>query len=290
MISVALSLGLGIGIPFILEVANSTVSRLPQLEGRLGLTGLGMVPNSSKELLEQIFRSPAMGSKVPNFLLECFRVIRSNIILHPGRHGRSQVIMVTSARPSEGKSTNAANIAWAFFSMGDRTLLIDTDLRRGRVHTMLGINNQVGLSSYFAAKAKVEDIIQKTDNPNLDVIPRGPFVPGASEYLCREVFERLITEFRGKYDRIIFDAPPVLGLSETVATQRVADGVVLIVRAESTQMIDVDTTVEQLRCADTEFFGFVLNRLDLSKPSNHYFYYYSSPYYYHNFDDERIEA
>lgn len=285
MISVALSLGLGIGIPFLLEVSNSTVSRLPQLESRLGLTGLGMVPNSSKELLEQIFRSPALGSKVPNFLLECFRVIRSNIILHPGREGRAQVVMVTSARPSEGKSTNAANLAWAFFSMGDRTLLIDTDLRRGRVHTMLGINNELGLSSYFSAKAKVEEVIQRTENPNLDVIPRGPFVPGASEYLCREIFEKLINELRGKYDRIVLDAPPVLGLSETVATQRVADGVVLVVRAENTTMTDVDTTVEQLRRSDTEFFGFVLNRLDLSKPSNHYFYYYSSPYYYSDFDD-----
>lgn len=285
MISVALSLGLGIGIPFLLEVSNSTVSRLPQLESRLGLTGLGMVPNSSKELLEQIFRSPALGSKVPNFLLECFRVIRSNIILHPGREGRAQVVMVTSARPSEGKSTNAANLAWAFFSMGDRTLLIDTDLRRGRVHTMLGINNELGLSSYFSAKAKVEEVIHRTENPNLDVIPRGPFVPGASEYLCREIFEKLINELRGKYDRIVLDAPPVLGLSETVATQRVADGVVLVVRAENTTMTDVDTTVEQLRRSDTEFFGFVLNRLDLSKPSNHYFYYYSSPYYYSDFDD-----
>lgn len=285
MISVALSLGLGIGIPFLLEVSNSAVSRLPQLESRLGLTGLGMVPNSSKELLEQIFRSPALGSKVPNFLLECFRVIRSNIILHPGREGRAQVVMVTSARPSEGKSTNAANLAWAFFSMGDRTLLIDTDLRRGRVHTMLGINNELGLSSYFSAKAKVEEVIQRTENPNLDVIPRGPFVPGASEYLCREIFEKLINELRGKYDRIVLDAPPVLGLSETVATQRVADGVVLVVRAENTTMTDVDTTVEQLRRSDTEFFGFVLNRLDLSKPSNHYFYYYSSPYYYSDFDD-----
>ncbi|MBL9143678.1 MAG: polysaccharide biosynthesis tyrosine autokinase [Verrucomicrobiaceae bacterium] len=290
MISVALSLGLGIGIPFLLEVANSTVSRLPQLESRLGITGLGMVPNSSKELLEQIFRSPALGSKVPNFLLECFRVIRSNIILHPGREGRSQVVMVTSARPSEGKSTNAANLAWAFFSMGDRTLLIDTDLRRGRVHTMLGMNNELGLSSYFSAKAKIEDVIQKTENPNLDVIPRGPFVPGASEYLCREIFEKLINGLRGKYDRIILDAPPVLGLSETVATQRVADGVVLVVRAENTTMTDVDTTVEQLRRSDTEFFGFILNRLDLSKPSNHYFYYYSSPYYYSDFDDGKEGA
>lgn len=284
MISFALSLGLGIGVPFLLEIANSTVSRLPQLESRLGLTGLGMVPNSPRELLEKIFRSPALGSQVPNFLLECFRVIRSNIILHPGRQGQSQVIMVTSARPSEGKSTNAANLAWAFFSMGDKTLLIDTDLRRGRVHSMLGLENEKGLSSYFSKKAGIEDIVRKTENPNLDVITRGPFVPGASEFLCREVFEQMIIELRGRYDRIILDAPPVLGLSETVATQRVADGVVLVVRAESTPMNDVDTTVEQLRRSDTEFFGFVLNRLDLSKPSNHYFYYYSSPYYYSDFE------
>lgn len=171
-----------------------------------------------------------------------------------------------------------------FFSMGDKTLLIDTDLRRGRVHSMLGLENEKGLSSYFSKKAGIEDIVRKTENPNLDVITRGPFVPGASEFLCREVFEQMIIELRGRYDRIILDAPPVLGLSETVATQRVADGVVLVVRAESTPMNDVDTTVEQLRRSDTEFFGFVLNRLDLSKPSNHYFYYYSSPYYYSDFE------
>lgn len=284
LISLALSLGFGVGVPFLLEIVNSTVSRLPQLEGRLGLTGLGMVPSSRKELLEEVFRSPAMGAKVPNFLLECFRVIRSNIILHPGRQGRSQVIMVTSARPSEGKSTNAANIAWAFFSMGEKTLLIDTDLRRGRVHSLLRMGNELGLSSYFGGHATEEQIIQKTENPNLDVITRGPFVPGSSEFLCREVFEKIIDSFRGRYDRIVMDAPPILGLSETVATQRVADGIVLVVRAENTKISDVETAVQQLKRTDSVFFGFVLNRLDLSKPSNHYFYYYASPYYYMDYE------
>lgn len=286
MISLALSMGLGLGIPIILDFINSTINRLPQLEARLGLTGLGMVPNSDKSLLEEVFRSPAMGAKVPNFLLECFRVIRSNIILHPGRGGAAQVIMITSARPSEGKSTNAANIAWSFFSMGEKTLLIDTDLRRGRVHTILKLDNQVGLSTYFGGISSDDEVIQKTANPNLDVITRGPFVPGASEFLCREVFETMIASLRARYDRIILDAPPVLGLSETVALQRLADGVVLIVRAENTKVVDVETTVQQLKRADTVFFGFVLNRLDLSKPSNHYFYYYSSPNYYLEYNDD----
>lgn len=280
MISIALSIGLSLGVPFALDFINSTINRIPQLEDRLGLTGLGMVPNSEKSLLEEVFRSPAMGAKVPNFLLECFRVIRSNIILHPGRGGASQVIMVTSARPSEGKSTNAANIAWSFFSMGERTLLIDTDLRRGRVHSILKLKNETGLSSYFAGNTSESEVIQKTANPNLDVITRGPFVAGSSEFLCREVFERMMASLRERYDRIILDAPPILGLSETVALQRLADGVVLIVRAENTKVVDVDTSVQQLKRADTVFFGFVLNRLDLSKPSNHYFYYYSSPNYY----------
>jgi len=78
----------------------------------------------------------------------------------------------------------------------------------------------------------------------------------------------------------------VLGLSETTSTQRVSDGVVLVVKAESTRVIDVETTVDQLKRAQTKFFGFVLNRLDLSKMANHYYYYYYSPNYYTNYEDE----
>lgn len=286
MIAAALMIALGLGIPIGIEFINSTVSRLPQLESRLNVRGLGMVPRASPKLLEEIFRSPALGAKVPNFLLECFRVIRSNIILHPVMNGKSQVIAITSARPSEGKSTMAANLSWAFFSMGEKTLLVDVDLRRGRIHEILELDNSEGLSNYFSGESSAEDIIQTTNNPNLDVVTRGGFVNGASEYLCRDVFEDLVAEWRQKYDRVILDCPPVLGLSETIATQRVADGVVVVVRAESTKMTEVETCIDQLKRGSAGIFGFVLNRLDLDKPSNHYYYYYSSPYYYANADLE----
>ena len=287
VVSFAMMLALALGVPLAIGYVDTTVTRLPQLEARLELVGLGMIPTSSRRLLDEIFRSPALGSKVPNFLLECFRVIRSNIILHPGRSGRTQVIALTSARPGEGKSTLAANMAWAFFSMGERTLLIDVDLRRGRTHEILNLPNTVGLSNHFAGEVSFESAIQKTVNPNLDVVTRGPFMPGASEFLAREEFSNLVSFARSRYDRIVLDGPPVLGLSETLSLQRVADGVVLVVRAESTPMNDIETCVEQLRRGDALILGFVLNRLDLSKPSNHYYYYYSSPYYYGPFSEEK---
>lgn len=282
----ALALALAIGIPIGLEFTNSTVTQIPVLENRIGLAGLGIVPLSSKELLEEVFRSPALGARVPNYLLECFRVIRSNILLNPAKNGQSQVICITSAKPGEGKSTLAANLAWAFYSMGEKTLLVDTDLRRGRIHGIVGLDNSTGLSTYFANQATASQIVQKTPEKNLEVITRGPFIAGASEFLCREVFENLVQEWREKYDRIVLDGPPVLGLSETTSTQRVADGVVVVVKAESTPTMDVESTVIQLRRAGASFFGFVLNRLDLSKMANHYYYYYYSPNYYTNYDNE----
>jgi len=290
MLSIALALGLGLGVPVGLQFINSTVSRIPQLENRFGMRGLGMVPKASSKMLEDIFRAPAMGSKIPNFLLECFRVIRSNIILHPGSEGKSQVVVITSSRPSEGKSTLAANLSWAFFSMGERTLLIDTDLRRGRAHQILGLENSKGLSTYFKGEATEKEIIQVTGNPNLDVITRGEFMPGASEYLCRQVFADLILNLRGRYDRIVLDSPPVLGLSETIGIQRVADGVVVLVRAEQTKLVDVDNCVDQLKRGGAQLLGFVLNRLDLAKPSNHYYYYYSSPYYYTHYSEDGADS
>lgn len=282
MAALALSLLMGLSVPLLLEFTNTTVLRIPQMESRLGLLGLGIVPLADKSWLEEIHRSPALGAKVPNFLLECFRIIRSNIILNPGREKRSQAVMVSSALPSEGKSTLAANLAWAFYSMGERTLLVDTDLRRGRLHQIVEVDNSLGLASYFAGKATAEQLPVRTKEKNLDVVPRGPFIPGASEFLCREVFEQLMEKWRKEYDRIVLDGPPVLGLSETPSIQRVTDGVMLVVRAENTKMMDVESAVEQLRRAGAAFFGFVLNRLDLSKRANHYYYYYYSPYYYSN--------
>ncbi len=272
-------LALSMGVPTLLMFADSTVNRLEQLETHTGLKGLGVIPLTDSATLEDIFRSPVLESHVPSFLLENFRIVRNN--LSPsGKADGSQVLMITSARPGEGKTSLAANLAWSFHTMGEKTLLVDCDLRRGRVAVVTRSSNLVGMSKLLTGEASSKDAILATERAGLDVIPRGPIISGATELLCQHQFEDLINQWRGQYDRIILDTPPVLGLGETSGIQRVADGVILVVRAHKTRTKDVSDAVEMLHRAGANLFGFVLNAVDLSKMANHYNYYYYSPQYY----------
>jgi capsular exopolysaccharide synthesis family protein len=164
--------------------------------------------------------------------------------------------------------------------MGARTILIDCDLRRGRVHAITNVSNELGMTHLLQGHCALEDCIQKTPLPLLDVIPRGPFTIGNTDLLAQPVFADLIKALRSEYDQIIIDTPPVLGLSETSSLQNQVDGVIFVVRAEVTPRKDVVDAVTILRKAGAHMFGLVLNDLDLAKVSNYYnFYYYSSSYY-----------
>jgi len=224
-------------------------------------------------------------STVPNRLMENFRVIRSAIALNREMALPSQVIVITSARPQEGKTMLASNLAWSFASIHDRTLIMDCDLRRGRLHKLLGLENEVGMSTLFNSTSTLEETIQPTNVPNLFALTRGPIIAGSTEKLCTSDFSDLVEGLRGKFGRIILDAPPVLGLSETCSLQRVVDGVLLVVMAEKTPSREVKTAYELLRKSGARFYGFVLNRLDLNRVANYYSYYYYSSYYYSTFED-----
>ena len=289
IMSLVFGIGLAVGVPFVLERFNDTTSMLVEVEKATGLNAVGIVPMTDRHLLESVVRSPELDKKVPNHLLENFRVIRANIALNPNQTTKSQVIMVTSSRPSEGKTTMSANLGWAFDSVAERTLLIDADTRRGRVHEVIDVPNDRGLSLLLQGRASVEDSVQATPLPHLDVITRGPILAGSSEFLCKPVFDELVKRWRGEYDRIIIDTPPMLGLSEGTSLQRVVDGVLLVVRAESTPKKDIRDAVTMLAKSGAHMFGFVMNRVDLRKLGNYYAYYYYSPRYYDSLepaDDE----
>jgi capsular exopolysaccharide synthesis family protein len=290
MLSLLLGLAGAIGIPTVLNLLDNSASSLSQLEDYIGLKGIGIVPLTDKEFIEEVHRSPAQGSKTPNFLLECFRVIRANIGLDSKFEGMaSHVILVTSARPQEGKTTQSANLAWAYHSMGERVLLVDCDLRRGRQHVLLKLDNSQGMSHMLTGQISPRAAVLSTGQKDFDAIPRGPIIPGSTEMLCQEGFALLVQEWRTRYDRIILDCPPVLGLSESASLQRLADGLVLVVRSEKTSMKDVKDAVTLLRKTGAHFFGFVLNGVDLSKIGNYYQYYYYSAQYYDQFDGEPEE-
>ena len=280
VISLVLGLGMALGAPTILQLFDSSASRLQQIESATDMIGLGIIPIMKRSELENISRSPTLGAQIPNQLLENFRIIRSNIVLHPNADGHTQTIMVTSAKPTEGKTTQAANIAWAFTSIGEKTLLIDADLRRGRIHELTRTNNAAGMTTLLTGAARPDQVIQRSALNNLHVIPRGPVIAGSTEVLSQKFFDDLIAQWALHYDRIIIDTPPVLGLSETTSIQRVTDGIVLVVRAEKTPQKDIADAVEMLKKTGAHFFGFVLNGIDLSKKKNYYqFNYYSADYY-----------
>lgn len=280
-----IGVGAALGVPFLMRQTDSTVNSLEEFAASLGLKGIGLIPKTDEAVLQELNRSPAIGALVPNALLENFRLIRSSILLSPAPSGAEQVIMVTSARPGEGKSTIACNAGWAFASIGEKTLVIDCDLRRGRVANITGVDNDTGLTTTLIGQTKFEDCLRKSSAVNLWVLPRGPIVQGATELLNTPAFASLLEELKKQFTRIILDTPPVLGLSETAFLQNYAAGVLLVVRAQKTPRRDVVEAVETLRKLDAYFYGFVLNDVDFSKRLNSYqYYYYSSSYYDLNWD------
>lgn len=286
-----LGLGLAGGVPYLIRRLNSSVSDLNEFELHLGIPGIGLVPLTDPAVLEAVNRAPTVGATTPNALLENFRLIRSSIIINKSPKGDMQVLMVTSARPGEGKTTVATNIAWAFSSLGDRTLVIDCDLRRGRVHKVAGVVNNPGMTDLLTGDASIEACLQKSTADNLWVIPRGAVVPGTTELLNATVFAEILDKLKGKFDRIILDTPPVLGLSETTFLQSHAEGVVLVVKSASTPRKDVEEAFHALEKVGAHFYGFVLNRVDFTKRANHYYYYYySSSYYDTNWEAEAAET
>jgi succinoglycan biosynthesis transport protein ExoP len=283
-------IGLAAAIPFLIEKVSDRVNTLISLESELRLPGLGVIPVYPKERLENIQRESIGVNDKTDWLMENFRNLRGTISMNRDLTIPSQAIMVSSAKPREGKTTVALNLAWAFASMGDKTLLIDCDLRRGRVHSTLDIPNQTGMTDVLCKQVPWRDAVQTTSNPNLFVITRGAVVPGSTEKMCQPGFEALFAELRKEFPRIIMDSPPVLGLSETTSLQRVVDGLLLVIMAESTARRDVLHAVDQMRKAGARFFGFVLNRLDLSRITNYYHYSYYSPYYYDAMDRREPQA
>lgn len=201
-------------------------------------------------------------------------------MLNRSPKGEAKVVMLTSARPSEGKTTIAANVAWAFSSLGERTLLIDCDLRRGRIHQVANISNERGMTGFLTGRESLDDCLAKSETDNLWVIPRGPVLPGSTELLNTPVFSTALEKLKGEFDRIILDTPPVLGLSETAFLHQHAEGVVLVVRSRRTRRSDVEDAFHALGKLGAHFYGFVLNGVDFSKKANLYQYYYYSANYY----------
>ena len=282
MLAIMAGLGLAVGVPFLIEYLDHTVSNIEQIEATFRMRGLGIIPKigtsetSETTLLDE-------GTGLDRNLIENFRVIRTNLLSVGSLTKIPQVIMVTSAMPKEGKTVVSSNLSISFAHTGARTLVLDTDLRRGRLHRVFGLRKSPGLSDVLLGQVSIEDAIRPTNKENLSILTAGQHLDSGTELLGAKRFDDLMETLRGRFERIIVDTPPVLGLSETSILQRNVDGVMFVVWSGRTPLRNMKTAIEMLQSNGANFYGFILNRLDLSATTNYYQYYYYSNDYYHNY-------
>jgi Mrp family chromosome partitioning ATPase len=156
-------------------------------------------------------------------------------------------------------------------------------LRRGRLHRAFGCEAKPGLSDVLRERASLDQAFRPTARPNLTIMTCGKHLNSAPELLGNAAFTQLMQDLRGKFDRIILDTPPVLGLAEAAMLQKLSDGVVFVIWSDFTSMRNVKAALQTLQLSGAKFAGFVLNRFDFRALGNRYQYFYYAPNYYSNY-------
>lgn len=204
---------------------------------------------------------------------EQYRMIRSNIMFS-GVDKEIKKLVVTSAAPSAGKSTTAANIAVAYAQAGKKVLLIDGDLRKPTVHYTFEIKNVFGLSNLITEQIGLDKAVQNTQVENLSILASGPIPPNPSELLGSKRFKELIESFEQYFDMIIIDTPPVLAVTDAVIMSTVADGTILVTNVETNNKQHLIKAKEVLQKSDANILGIVLNNVEKSSKDDYYYYEY----------------
>jgi len=269
---------LAIGGIFLVEALDDTVKGPEDVTRNVNLPVLGVVAVHETGKGELI---TATQPRSP--IAEAFRSLRTNIQF-ASVDRNLQTILVTSALPSEGKSTVAANLAIALAQSGKRVVLLEADLRRPSVHRYLAVPNRLGLSAIFVQpQVYLDGSLQGTHVPNLKVLTSGDLPPNPSELLGSERMQAIIRQVREQADVLVLDTPPVMAVTDAVVLAPRVDGVLLVVKPGDTKTSALQAAVEQLRRVGANVLGVVLN--EVQTKGFRYRYYSNSYYYYYGYHE-----
>jgi polysaccharide biosynthesis transport protein len=262
-VTLALLFGLVAGCvaAVVLEFLENSVTSQADVEEQLGLAFLGFVPRvdakgeSPKERDLYVHRQPKSS------VAECCRAIRTNLLfMSPDKPFKT--LVVTSSGPQEGKSTTCIFLGVAMAQSGNRVLLLDTDMRRPRLHKAFGVPNDVGISSLVVGEGSLDKAVKSTEVPNLFVLPCGPIPPNPAELLHTQAFAELLKAAGERFDRIILDSPPLNAVSDSAVLATQCDGVVLVLRAGKTNRDSARRALRSLADVQAQLYGAILNDLD----------------------------
>ncbi|MFH0785376.1 MAG: polysaccharide biosynthesis tyrosine autokinase [Pseudomonadota bacterium] len=274
-LALGLLLGLmaGVGCAFLVEYLDNTIKSEKDLESRYGLTVLGSVEKlkeKGKNIETFIVQKPLSP------MAESYRLIRSGLLLSSADQP-PRTILVTSMGPGEGKTATTINIARVFSQGGKRVLIIDCDLRRPRVHSVLEMQNDKGLSNYLSGNLN-ENIIHKVDGEDIFAITAGSIPPNPSDLVGSKKLKLLIKKMAENFDFVLVDSPPVQSVTDSLALTQLVDGTVVVVRAGETTYDMVYSGLKKLKDMQCHFLGFVLNGQTKSHSAGAYYYGYTAYY------------
>lgn len=276
-ISIVFGLGCGLALVFGLDYLDDSIRTTDDLKKYLGLAALGVVHSIAWG--DPNYKSHALTETKDDHVNESYRTIRTNILLsRPAEALRT--MLITSALPSEGKTTTAANTAIVLAQGGLRVLLIDADLRKPAAHKIFGFKNEKGLSSILLGSETMEGCIRKTQVKTLDVITAGPIVPDPARLFHFRAMKELLDQARTKYDRIIVDSAPVLTVVDSIVISDWVDGIICVVHGGKTSRMAMIKAKEALLDNVSKVVGVVINNLSFARVQHHYYYGYKYAYKY----------
>ncbi|BDH61233.1 tyrosine protein kinase [Lysinibacillus sp. PLM2] len=230
-----------------------------------------MFKKRKKSIVVPLARKLITSTSPKSIISEQFRTIRTNIEFSSPDQ-TIKTILVTSSVPGEGKTTTAANLAVVFAQEGKKVLIVDSDMRKPALHYTFDILNEKGLSNVLTRHQNHFLALYNTKIENLFIIPSGPIPPNPSELLSTQKFEIFLEEVKELYDLIIFDAPPLLSVTDAQILSHKCDGTILVVKSGFVDKVDVLKAKTSLNTVHAKILGVVLNNYNTTN-SNYYEYY-----------------
>jgi len=303
MVSMIGGLGLGLGLAFILEMADNTLKNPEEAENYLKLPNLGVVPEFSsvngksayppRELTNGNGARPSTVLPPGRELVtthgsysrvgEAYRNLRTALLLSRAG-GPPKVTLITSAMSREGKTVTAVNISVMLAQLGGNVLLIDADLRRARCHRVLAVDNHLGLTEVLTGSREMVETIRATEIENLYFLGAGSVPPNPTELLNSSRMAQVMAQLRELYEYIVIDSAPVLPVSDSMVLSKLTDGVVLVANGSATPRQQVKNACARLEYARAKILGVVLNKVKIHSPDYHYYYHQD----YYAFDGDRV--
>lgn len=267
VLSLLLGLSSGVGLAFFIEYLDTSVKTIEDVERFLGVTVLGVVPQKVRPFVEK-------GAEAGH--AEAYRVLRTNIQFSKNLKG-GKTFCVTSGSVGEGKSLTLFNLAYVYAQLGDRVLIVDSDLHRPRQHKILGVSNAEGLANVLVGAKPLDECIMETQVERLSFLPSGKLATGVHGLLDTLKMREVVQTLRERYDFVFFDSPPMMGVSDASLLVREMDGVLLVVQHRKYSRSVSSRAKDMVINVGGNLVGVVLNNINISR--DRYYYYQHYNYY-----------